>query len=167
MILKRVLRVALSLVVGFGIVTTPFMSETVLPKLGIEKIDVISQATGGGGGGLNPIDPTEQEDKDKSHWYKIFIPYKYLEPGLNDVYFYMDDITYKVALELGDEFSKEKIAPKLIALENTDGVNVELKLKMVHEGEAERKDYYGIIRESLNKNVSIIEMFTMGNLNTV
>lgn len=38
---------------------------------------------------------------------------------------------------------------------------------MVHEGEAERKDYYGIIRESLNKNVSIIEMFTMGNLNTV
>lgn len=106
-------------------------------------------------------------NKDKSHWYDLFIPYKYVEPGINDVYFYMDDATYKVALILTDEFVKEKIAPRLISLENVHGTNVTFEIKLIHNSESERQDFYNTIRDHLQENLTITEIFTMGtNLRT-
>ena len=98
---------------------------------------------------------------DRSKWYTIFIPYKYLNKGENILYFYMKDITYKTFVELGDEFKKQKISPKLIALENTDGVDVAFKLKMKHNSAEERAAFYDAIRDDLKGKITVSEIFTM------
>lgn len=239
MILKKVFRVGLSLVVGFGILTTPFMNDTVLPKLGLERIDVISHATGGGfggGGGMiggfTPIDPEEKEEgefqpiteedkalpyendfiqsmeydntygfirlvvhsdylqggyvdkikfiglgdrkyrysgvnRDKADTYNISIPYKYFKPGFNNVYFYMEEDTYKVGLELTEGFVKEKLAPKLIALENVGGTGVAFELKLAHNSEEDRAAFYTAFRENIGDKISLLELLnpkSKGNL---
>ena len=103
----------------------------------------------------------ETVNTDRSKWYTIFIPYKYLNKGENILYFYMKDITYKTFVELGDEFKKQKISPKLIALENTDGVDVAFKLKMKHNSAEERAAFYDAIRDDLKGKITVSEMFTM------
>ena len=103
----------------------------------------------------------ETVNTDRSKWYTIFIPYKYLNKGENILYFYMKDITYKTFVELGDEFKKQKISPKLIALENTDGVDVTFKLKMKHNSAEERAAFYDAIRDDLKEKISVSEIFTM------
>ena len=103
----------------------------------------------------------ETVNTDRSKWYTIFIPYKYLNKGENILYFYMKDITYKTFVELGDEFKKQKISPKLIALENTDGVDVAFKLKMKHNSAEERAAFYDAIRDDLKGKITVSEIFTM------
>lgn len=103
----------------------------------------------------------ETVNTDRSKWYTIFIPYKYLNKGENILYFYMKDITYKTFVELGDEFKKQKISPKLIALENTDGVDVAFKLKMKHNSAEERAAFYDAIRDDLKEKITVSEIFTM------
>ena len=103
----------------------------------------------------------ETVNTDRSKWYTIFIPYKYLNKGENILYFYMKDITYKTFVELGDEFKKQKISPKLIALENTDGVDVAFKLKMKHNSAEERATFYDAIRDDLKGKITVSEIFTM------
>lgn len=103
----------------------------------------------------------ETVNTDRSKWYTIFIPYKYLNKGENILYFYMKDITYKTFVELGDEFKKQKISPKLIALENTDGVDVAFKLKMKHNSAEERAEFYDAIRDDLKEKITVSEIFTM------
>ncbi len=103
----------------------------------------------------------ETVNTDRSKWYTIFIPYKYLNKGENILYFYMKDITYKTFVELGDEFKKQKISPKLIALENTDGVDVAFKLKMKHNSAEERAAFYEAIRDDLKEKITVSEIFTM------
>lgn len=103
----------------------------------------------------------ETVNTDRSRWYTIFIPYKYLNKGENILYFYMKDITYKTFVELGDEFKKQKISPKLIALENTDGVDVAFKLKMKHNSAEERAAFYDAIRDDLKEKITVSEIFTM------
>lgn len=103
----------------------------------------------------------ETVNTDRSKWYTIFMPYKYLNKGENILYFYMKDITYKTFVELGDEFKKQKISPKLIALENTDGVDVAFKLKMKHNSAEERAAFYDAIRDDLKEKITVSEIFTM------
>ena len=103
----------------------------------------------------------ETVNTDRSKWYTIFMPYKYLNKGENILYFYMKDITYKTFVELGDEFKKQKISPKLIALENTDGVDVAFKLKMKHNSAEERAAFYDAIRDDLKGKITVSEIFTM------
>ena len=103
----------------------------------------------------------ETVNTDRSKWYTIFIPYKYLNKGENILYFYMKDITYKTFVELGDEFKKQKISPKLIALENTDGMDVAFKLKMKHNSAEERAAFYDAIRDDLKEKITVSEIFTM------
>ena len=103
----------------------------------------------------------ETVNTDRSKWYTIFIPYKYLNKGENILYFYMKDITYKTFVELGDEFKKQKFSPKLIALENTDGVDVAFKLKMKHNSAEERAAFYDAIRDDLKGKITVSEIFTM------
>ena len=103
----------------------------------------------------------ETVNTDRSKWYTIFIPYKYLNKGENILYFYMKDITYKTFVELGDKFKKQKISPKLIALENTDGVDVAFKLKMKHNSAEERAAFYDAIRDDLKEKITVSEIFTM------
>lgn len=103
----------------------------------------------------------ETVNTDRLKWYTIFIPYKYLNKGENILYFYMKDITYKTFVELGDEFKKQKISPKLIALENTDGVDVAFKLKMKHNSAEERAAFYDAIRDDLKEKITVSEIFTM------
>ena len=103
----------------------------------------------------------ETVNTDRSKWYTIFIPYKYLNKDENILYFYMKDITYKTFVELGDEFKKQKISPKLIALENTDGVDVAFKLKMKHNSAEERAAFYDAIRDDLKGKITVSEIFTM------
>ena len=103
----------------------------------------------------------ETVNTDRSKWYTIFIPYKYLNKGENILYFYMKDITYKTFVELGDEFKKQKFSPKLIALENTDGVDVAFKLKMKHNSAEERAAFYDAIRDDLKEKITVSEIFTM------
>lgn len=62
---KKICRLVLSTVVCFATITSPLANQTIISKLGIDNIDVVSHATGGGGGGIRPIDPNEQEQEDK------------------------------------------------------------------------------------------------------
>lgn len=232
MIFKKVFRVGLSLVVGFSMLSTPFVSDTVLSKIGLERIDVISHATGRGGGGMiggfTPIDPEEREEgrtqpiteedkalpyendfiesmeydnaygfirlvvnsdylqggyvdqiefigigdkkyrysgvnQDKADTYNISIPYKYFEPGFNDVYFYMEEDTYKVGLELTEGFVKEKPAPKLIALENVGGTGVAFELKLVHNSDEDRTAFYTAFRDNIGDKISLLELLNPKN----
>ena len=108
----------------------------------------------------------ETVNTDRSKWYTIFIPYKYLNKGENILYFYMKDITYKTFVELGDEFKKQKISPKLIALENTDGVDVAFKLKLKHNSDEERAAFYDAVRGDLKGKITVSEIFTMAGSTT-
>ncbi|RRJ25900.1 hypothetical protein EHV10_04985 [Lachnoanaerobaculum gingivalis] len=108
----------------------------------------------------------ETVNTDRSKWYTIFIPYKYLNKGENILYFYMKDITYKTFVELGDEFKKQKISPKLIALENTDGVDVAFKLKLKHNSDEERAAFYDAVRGDLKEKITVSEIFTMAGSTT-
>ena len=108
----------------------------------------------------------ETVNTDRSKWYTIFIPYKYLNKGENILYFYMKDITYKTFVELGDEFKKQKISPKLIALENTDGVDVAFKLKLKHNSDEERVAFYDAVRGDLKEKITVSEIFTMAGSTT-
>lgn len=108
----------------------------------------------------------ETVNTDRSKWYTIFIPYKYLNKGENILYFYMKDITYKIFVELGDEFKKQKISPKLIALENTDGVDVAFKLKLKHNSDEERVAFYDAVRGDLKGKITVSEIFTMAGSTT-
>ncbi len=106
-------------------------------------------------------------NSDRSRWFTIYIPYKYLNEGENDLYFYMGDITYKTFVNLdSEEFHKERIAPKLIPQENTDGVDVEFKLDIVHNSEEDRQAFYAAVRDNLKKNTTMTEVFTYGSLET-
>ncbi len=102
----------------------------------------------------------EDINKDKAHWYKIFIPYRFIEEGQNDMYFYMGEDKYKVSVETGEDFKKQKTAPTIIPEENVDGVDSVIQLKLHFDDEEQREDYYNHIREDLADRTSIIEILT-------
>ena len=103
---------------------------------------------------------------DRSHWYRIFIPYRFVEEGHNDFYFYLDDVTYRVPVLMGEEFLKKRPAPRLIPLENVDGTDVKFEIKLLHHSEEDRRVFYERLREETTSKVEITEVFTMSKLDT-
>ncbi len=115
--------------------------------------------------GINDTKYTyETVNKDKASWFRIFVPYKYINKGENDLYFYLEGITYKVRFVTSDEFHKVNIAPTLIPHQVVPGTDELMKISIKHDDNAALEGWYDAFKPEY---VRISEIFTMGDLTTV
>ncbi len=99
-------------------------------------------------------------NKDKSSWYEIYVPYKYINEGENDLYFYLDGITYKVRFKTSSAFQKQLISPVLIPQEVVPGKNETMLLDIRADGYVDIEEWYKAFRP---EHVSVTEIFTVSS----
>lgn len=95
---------------------------------------------------------------DKASWFNIYIPYKFLIEGNNNIYFYLNDNIYKYSLTTPKEFSDLKLTPDLSASEMGEGSGSVLKLKAKNLNANEwinslKKEHITIINRSFGTDV--------------
>jgi len=99
-------------------------------------------------------------NKDRSSWYKIYVPYKYINEGENDLYFYLDGITYKVRFKTSSAFQKQSISPVLIPQEVVPGKNEMMKLDIKYDTSVNIEQWYEAFRPEY---LSVTEIFTVSD----
>lgn len=103
-------------------------------------------------------------NKDKASWYKLYIPYRYIHEGENDLYFYLEGKTYKVRLNTSSDFVKKNISPVLLSQENVPGKGETIKLNIKYDDSIDIENWYkGVTKE----NVVVTEIFTAGGMTMV
>lgn len=95
---------------------------------------------------------------DKASWFNIYIPYKFLIEGNNNIYFYLNDNVYKYSITTPKEFSDLKLTPDLSAREMGEGSGSVLKLKAKNLNANEwinslKKEHITIINRSFGTDV--------------
>jgi putative cell wall-binding protein len=95
---------------------------------------------------------------DKASWFDIYIPYKFLIEGKNNIYFYLNDNVYKYTVTTPTDFSDLKLTPDLSAREMGEGNGSVLKLKAKNLNANEwinslKKEHITIKNRSFGTNV--------------
>ncbi|MBU5308401.1 cell wall-binding repeat-containing protein [Clostridioides mangenotii] len=95
---------------------------------------------------------------DKASWFDIYIPYKFLIEGNNNIYFYLNDNVYKYPIATPKDFSDLKLTPDLSASEMGEGEGCVLKLKAKNLNADEwinslKKEHLTIVNRSFGTNV--------------
>jgi putative cell wall-binding protein len=95
---------------------------------------------------------------DKASWFDIYIPYKFLREGNNNIYFYLNDNVYKYSITTPKDFSDLKLTPDLSASEMGEGNGSVLKLKAKNLNANEwinslKKEHITISNRSFGTNV--------------